>query len=137
MRRNITAAAGTLVIGVLLGYIISTFAGPMINQAVIFGNSGESIEARAYMTAWLQNDPHTLTGLRPARDVVSRAMELKASEAGRGQIVPVSLTYLGGGSEGPMSVHIYAVEIRSRDGNQRLFSPYALTLVGGKVVRIK
>ena len=49
------------------------------------------------------------------------------------QAKPLSLTYLGGVSQGSFSVQIYAVEVRANDGTQQLF-PLALTLLGGRVV---
>jgi hypothetical protein len=46
------------------------------------------------------------------------------------------VTYLGGSSSGRISVHIYAVEIQA-SGGQYQFFPLALTIVGGKVVRVE
>lgn len=122
----------TVAVGVLFGFLFAAFAGPMWAQSV--GASNESPEARSFMLGLLRDDPDALVRLRPSRDVASRAFELKS--AGGAQILrtnPVSLTYLGGGSQGPLRVDIYAVQLRI--GEETRYFPLALTLIGGKVVR--
>ena len=124
----------TLLVGALLGYVVAAVATPFFQESPLFGGTGESKQARAYMVGVLQSDPEALVALRPARDVASRAIELQGSGGGLGQWKAKSLTYLGGGSLGRFSVHIYTVELRNATGVSRFF-PLALTLVNGKVVR--
>src|SRR5581483_6336697 len=104
-----------VVVGVMIGYVLSAVVSTVINDQGWFATSGESPQARSYMVALLQREADTLTALR------------------RQQAKPLSLTYLGGASQGRVSVQIYAVEVRANDGSQQLFS-LALTLVGGQVV---
>jgi hypothetical protein len=63
-------------------------------------------------------------------------MAEQAAQASKEQAKPLSLTYLGGGSQGGMSVQIYAVELLANDGSDHLFS-LALTLLGSTVVMQK
>ena len=134
--RWIGPSLSTLVVGALIGYVLSAFLGPVIGRMPLISGSGESAEARAYIMGMVQRDADALAGLRPRRDVVSRAIELqRASQQGQATVEPTSLTYMGGGTAGPMSVHIYAVGIRTQ-GQEQLV-PFTLTMIGGKVVRIE
>jgi hypothetical protein len=121
----------TVVVGALFGYIVAATVGPLFGNAVS-PQLGESAQARQYMLGLLSEDADALTALQPNQDVVSRALEVHSSQGAR-QVRPISLTYLGGGSEGRLQVHIYAVEISV--GGQERFFPLALTLLNGKVVR--
>jgi hypothetical protein len=76
-----------------------------------------------------------VTNIRPSQDIAQRAMELQGAQQSRNtNVQPLSLTYLGGGSMGSLSVHIYALGLRSASGVDE-FLPVALTVVGGKVLR--
>lgn len=132
MRRTVGWALSTVLVGGLLGYVVSSLVGPAADQ--LGWNRGESAEASRYMVAMLENEPETLMALSPKGDVVSRALRYKMSEDAQGQWRPISLTYLGGQTSGSMSVHVYAIELRSSNGREQ-FIPLALTLSGGKVIR--
>ncbi|MGH2492260.1 MAG: hypothetical protein ACRDF9_12200, partial [Candidatus Limnocylindria bacterium] len=93
-------------------------------------------DAHKYMMALLQRESESLSQLRPARDIISRALEQQNASQQSEEVKPLTLTYLGGGSSGRISVHIYAVEIQA-GGGQYQFFPLALTIVGGKVVRVE
>jgi hypothetical protein len=124
----------TALAGALLGYVISAFAGPVVAENPLFGGATESPQARAFMVGLMQSEPEALLALTPSRDVVSRAMQYKQMEELRGQLQPVSLTYLGGRGTHTNGVHIYAVELREPGRGERFF-PLVLTLRDGKVVR--
>lgn len=126
-------ALGTVLVGVLLGYVATGLGGPLIQELQWFGNR-ESAEARRYMVGILENEPDTLAALTPRGDLVSRALKYKMSEEAQGQWRPISLTYLGGLTKGGISVHTYAIELRSASGREQ-FVPLALTLANGKVIR--
>lgn len=135
--RLLRAAVATLLGGALVGYVLAALVGPVITSAPLVGGTGESPEARTYMMGLLQRNPDVLTALRPRRDIVSRAVEIQRSrEQPSGPVNLTSLTYLGGGGSGSSTVHIYAAGVRGATGEERLI-PFALTLVGGKVVRIE
>lgn len=120
-------------VGGLLGFVVTAMVGPLLDESGWLGVR-ENPNARAYMVGLLEHEAHTLIALSPRSDVVSRAMQFRNSEEATGQITPVSLTYMGGRTKGPISVHVYAIELRNIQG-QRQFFPLALTLAEGKVIR--
>ncbi len=132
----VRVAIGMIVVGAMVGYVVSAVVTTVINDQGWFATSGESPQARGYMVALLQREADSLSALRPQQDIVSQAMAQQAAQQSRQQAKPLSLTYLGGGSQGRLSVQIYAVEVRANDGSQQLF-PLALTLLGGKVVETR
>lgn len=127
---------GVALVGVVVGFAIASAASVFVSDQGWFASSGESAQARSYMVGLLQRDNEQLSQLRPKQDVVSQALAEQAAQQSTQQARPLSLTYLGGGSQGPMSVHIYAVEVRANDGTDHLFS-LALTLLGGRVILTK
>jgi hypothetical protein len=133
----VRTAIAMLLVGALMGYAGTGFITTVVADLGILGGGGESSDAHKYMLALLQRESESLSQLRPARDVISRALEQQnASSQQASEVKPLSLTYLGGGSSGRISVHIYAVEIQA-SGGQYQFFPLALTIVGGKVVRVE
>ena len=132
--RTLSPFISILLVGALAGYVMAAVIGIVLQDNGLFG-SGESSAARAYMLGLLQRDPDSIAALRPHGDVVQRAIEFQSAEQSRQATMrPLSLTYLGGGTLGRLSVHIYAVGMRASNGRDQFF-PLALTLVGGKVVR--
>lgn len=121
------------VIAFLLSFVVTAIGSGLIEEKAVFGTR-ESADTRRYMISLLENEPHTLIALTPRNDVVNRAIQFAQAEVAQGQISVMSLTYLGGRNTGALSVHTYAVELRSSDG-QRHFFPLALTLIEGKVIR--
>lgn len=129
--RAVRGILTTLLAGILFGYVAAAFAGMLFQETGVFGN-GESPAAREYMVGLLGRDPDQLLAVAPQRDVASRALVFQGAQEGKGQAVPVSLTYLGGGSQGRLNVQIYAVEWRTASGRSRII-PYAVTLIDGIV----
>ncbi len=127
---------GTIIVGLMVGWFVAASVSSVVAEQGWFATSGESREARAYMIALLQREADSLAALRPQQDVVSQALAAQSAQSSSQSAKPLSLTYLGGGSAGRLSVQIYAVEVRANDGSVQLF-PLALTLVGGKVVQTK
>lgn len=125
-----------VLVGMLVGYVISAVITTVISDQGWFATSGESAQARDYMVALLQREADRLSQLRPQQDVVSQALAEQAAQQSRSAAKPLSLTYLGGGSQGTISIQIYAIEVRANDGSQQLFS-LALTMLRGKVVQTK
>ncbi|MGH2472782.1 MAG: hypothetical protein ACRDG6_10320 [Candidatus Limnocylindria bacterium] len=136
LRRFISGSAGTLLVGVLAGFVIASAIGVFVQDSGLFGASGESPIARAYMLGLLQRDPSAIVGIRPNQSISQRAAELQGADTSRttSTIQPLSLTYLGGSSVGAYSVHIYAVGLRNAQGVDQFF-PLALTVSGGRVIR--
>jgi hypothetical protein len=136
IKRLLSGWMGTLLVGVLAGFIVSSGIGVVVRDSGFFGASKESPIARAYMLGLLQRDPGSISGIRPNQSISQRAAELQGAETSRstGSIQPLSLTYLGGAGAGGYSVHIYAVGLRTAEGDDQFF-PMALTIAGGRVVR--
>lgn len=132
----VRTALAMLIVGGLMGYAGTAFSTTLIADSGILGGGGESSDAHKYMMALLQRETESLSQLRPARDVISRALEQQNATQQASDVKPLSVTYLGGGSSGRISVHIYAVEIQATGGQYQFF-PLALTVVGGKVVRVE
>jgi hypothetical protein len=126
-------------VGILIGYVGTAFAGTLVaDSGLLPGSTGEQPAARQYVVKMLQHETDSLAQLRPQQDVISRALEQQNAESQRQQTAsakPMSVTYLGGASSGRFSVQIYAVEVRGANGRTQFF-PLALTLAGGKVVRV-
>lgn len=120
---------GTLLIGVLAGFILASIVGVVAQDSGLFGNNAESPVTRAYMLGLLQRDPNSMAGNQPDKGVAGRAADLQGAAAAQStmSIQPVSLTYLGGASVTGFSVHIYAVDIRTSEGTNEFWSA-ALTV---------
>ncbi len=127
-----------LIVGGLLGYVGTATATTLVADSGLLGGGGESNDAHKYMMAFVQRESESLSRLGPARDVVSRALQQQnvSQQQQAADVKPLSVTYLGGGSSGRISVAIYAVEVQA-SGGQYQFFPIALTIVGGKVVRVE
>jgi hypothetical protein len=130
IKRLLSGWMGTLLVGVLAGFIVSSGIGVVVRDSGFFGASKESPIARAYMLGLLQRDPGSISGIRPNQSISQRAETSRST----GSIQPLSLTYLGGAGAGGYSVHIYAVGLRTAEGDDQFF-PMALTIAGGRVVR--
>lgn len=133
MGKAVRTALATVILGALLGFIVVSLGGPIVDQMQLLGQR-ESREARVYMIGVLENEADVLAALSPRGDLVARAMQYKMAEQSEGQWTPISLTYLGGVTEGSLQVHTYAIELRNATGREQFLS-LALTLADGKVIR--
>lgn len=124
------------IVGGLVGYASTGFTTTLVADSGILGGGGESSDAHKYVMALLQRESESLAQLQPARDVVSRALQQQSVSQQTTSAKPLTVTYLGGSSSGRISVHIYAVELEATGGQYQFF-PLALTIVGGKVVRVE
>ena len=131
----VRTALAMLLVGGLVGYAGTGFTTTIVADSGILGG-GESSDAHKYVMALLQRESESLAQLQPARDVVSRALQQQSVAQQPTSAKPLSVTYLGGSSSGRISVHIYAVELQATGGQYQFF-PLALTVVGGKVVRVE
>ena len=91
-------------------------------------------DARVHDGAALKQDPEALSGVSASRDVAQRAVRVQSAMQ-QAQVDPLSLTFLGGATEGKLQVDVYAVEMRV--GADTVFWPFALTLMNGKVVLVE
>jgi hypothetical protein len=132
----VRTALAMLIVGGLVGYAVTGFTTTLVADSGILGGGGESSDAHKYVMALLQRESESLAQLQPSRDVVSRALQQQSVSQQSTSAKPLSVTYLGGSSSGRISVHIYAVELQATGGQYQFF-PLALTIVGGKVVRVE
>ena len=132
----VRTALAMLIVGGLVGYAGTGFTTTIVADSGILGGGGESSDAHKYVMALLQRESESLAQLQPSRDVVSRALQQQSVSQQTTSAKPLSVTYLGGSSSGRISVHIYAVELQATGGQYQFF-PLALTVVGGKVVRVE
>jgi hypothetical protein len=132
----VRTALAMLLVGGLIGYAGTGFTTTLVADSGILGGGGESSDAHKYVMALLQRESESLAQLQPSRDVVSRALQQQSVSQQTTSAKPLSVTYLGGSSSGRISVHIYAVELQATGGQYQFF-PLALTVVGGKVVRVE
>jgi len=132
----VRTAMAMLLVGGLVGYAVTGFTTTVVADSGIMGGGGESSDAHKYVMALLQRESESLAQLQPSRDVVSRALQQQSVSQQSTSAKPLSVTYLGGSSSGRISVHIYAVELQATGGQYQFF-PLALTIVGGKVVRVE
>ena len=143
----------TLLVGAIFGYLIAAIATPVLSESPVLGATGESSDAHAYMLLRM-DDPASLIVLKiptdrakqlgtdvmtdPSTDVATTAMKLQVAAKANAVITatPLSLTYLGGGSEGRLQVQIYAaeLEVQSQEGTQVSIAGYILTLVNGRPI---
>jgi len=132
----VRTALAMLLVGGLVGYAGTAFTTTLVADSGILGGGGESSDAHKYVMALLQRESDSLAQLQPATDVISRALQQQSVSQQPTSAKPLSVTYLGGSSSGRISVHIYAVELQATGGQYQFF-PLALTVVGGKVVRVE
>jgi hypothetical protein len=132
----VRTALSMLLVGGLVGYAATGLMTTIVADSGVLGGGGESSDAHKYVMALLQRESESLAQLQPSRDVVSRALQQQSVSQQPTSAKPLSVTYLGGSSAGRISVHIYAVELQATGGQYQFF-PLALTIVGGKVVRVE
>src|SRR5256885_5079239 len=106
LRRLIAGSAGTLLVGMFAGFVLASAVGVFIRDSGLFGASGESPIARAYMLGLPRRDPNSVAGIRRNQGIAQRATELQNADTSRTttEIQPLSLTYIGGATVGGYSV---------------------------------
>jgi hypothetical protein len=134
IRPYLRPAVETLLAGALAGYLIGVVVGE-ISPAPSGTAPGETREAHAFIGALYRNDLDTQAALMTDRDLLGRALQLKATAEGLEGASFRSVTFLGGETRGRLSIQMYALEARTDDGRQGLV-PYTLTMGNGKVIRI-
>lgn len=134
IRAYVRPAIETLLAGAFAGYLIGVVAGEVMPPPSGIAPD-ETREAHAFVGAMYRNDLETQAALMSDRDLIGRALQLKATADGLEGASFRSVTFLGGATRGRLSIQMYALEARTDDGRQGLV-PYTLTMGNGKVVRI-
>jgi hypothetical protein len=111
-------------VGVLTGFILASIFGVFVQDTGLFGTSAESPITRSYVLGMLERDPSSMAVAQPDKSVAAKAVDLQGAEAAKSTraIQPISLTYLGGASVAGYAVHIYAIDMRTSDGQTDFWS---------------
>src|ERR1700687_177758 len=130
----VRTALAMVFVGGLMGSAGTGFITTVVADSGVLGGGGESSPAHKCVIAIIQRDSAS-TRLCSQSPLVQRALQQQNVSQQVTDAKPLTLTYLGSGSTGRVSVHIYAVEIQAGGGHYQFF-PLALTIVGGRVVRV-
>src|SRR3989442_2302720 len=83
MTRLFGGTVATVLVGILAGFILSSAVGLFVQDSGVFGGSGESPVARAYMLGLLHHDPSSMCSVRPQQRIAQPHVELQDAESGR------------------------------------------------------
>lgn len=138
MRRTsgLGSFVGTVLSGVLVGFVLAAFVGSFVSGLASGGRPAEPASARTFITSLLKQDTQGIANSRPSEGIVARARRVQ-SQAGTQQWQPLALSYVGGGEQADVGIYMYVAKVRSSDGSQTQSVPFALTIAGGKVVRVQ
>jgi hypothetical protein len=121
----------TLLIGLLLGFVVTALVMPMLPGETLPGNRHEPPETRSYINALLNGDGATINKLQLPRNVVDRAAVLKQFEDAL-KLPGRTLTYLGGIRGEQLGQFGYVLTADGGNGQVREI-PILLTTVGDKI----
>ena len=134
VRKFVRPVVETVLAGLFVGYVGAIIVGQAAPVAA--GTApGEPREAHAFMGAVFHNDIGAQASLRPDRDPITRALELKANAQGRENVDATTLTYLGGETRGRLGIHMYALGYVTDAGETGLV-PFTLTTGAGRILRV-
>jgi hypothetical protein len=136
IRRPLVIIGQLLIAGLVAGYVVATLISFVMGSLPVLGGSDESPTARAFMVGIIEEDPEALFDLQPKRGVFERAMDLKGGGGAITDFKPIALRFLGSDSAGQAQVQMYAVQFHSESAGDVVVS-YAITLIGGQVVRVE
>ncbi len=125
--RQFGRAIGTVVIGLLLGFLVPTIMTDLSPKPDVQAAVAENPLSREFINAFLADDQAVLDQLKVSADIKLRASRFRADYA---QIdPPIHLgSYVGGG----YTVHAYGVHVVRGDGTEDTLSWRVIT-AGGQV----
>ena len=123
--RRLGRAAGTVAIGLLIGFIVPTVAHDMAPKQQIVAATAESPLARQFINAFVTDDAPTLDALGVSIDIKQRASRFIADYARVDP--PVHLgSYVGGG----YTVSAYGIHVVRQDATEDTLSWRVFTAAG-------
>jgi hypothetical protein len=131
--RRLAAAAATVAIGAMLGYLVPTIIADYSPKPELQAQSvvAESPVARTFIRAFVNDDQATLDSLGVAAPVKLRATSFKTDLASIDQ--PVHLgSYIGGG----FTLHSYAAHAKDAQGADVMLSWRVVTGGGGQIALV-
>jgi hypothetical protein len=123
--RRIGRAAGTVTIGVLLGFLVPTMLQDMSPKPSVQASVPEAPLARQFINAFVADDTTTLNALRIRSDIQLRAARLRSDYA---RVDPP--IHLGSYVAGGFTLHAYAVHVVRPGGQQDTLSWRVVTAAG-------
>ena len=132
LRSHLRPVIETVLAGALLGGAVALAAGQLLPRDRPVA-SAETPVARQFMTAVFDRDTRAQEAVLAETQPANRALLLQELTRTVLTATPVSLTYLGGGTLGPWSVDMYALEMTLPDGTRRLV-PFSLTSARGQLL---
>ena len=128
--RRLAAAAATVAIGAMLGYLVPTVIADYTPKQEVQAQVPESPVARTFIRAFVNDDQATLDSLGVAAPVKLRATSFKTDLASIDQ--PVHLgSYIGGG----FTLHSYAAHAKDPQGADVMLS-WRVVTAGGQIVLV-
>ena len=128
--RRLAAAAATVAIGAMLGYLVPTVIADYTPKPEVQARVAESPVARTFIRAFVNDDQATLDSLGVAAPVKLRATSFKTDLASIDQ--PVHLgSYIGGG----FSLHSYAAHAKDPQGADVMLA-WRVVTAGGQIVLV-
>ena len=125
--RRIGRAAGTVTIGLLIGFLVPTMAKDLSPQPDIEASVPESPLARQFIDAFAADDKGALDALKVRADIELRASRFRADYSRVDP--PIHLgSFVGGG----YTVHAYGIHVVRQDGTEATLS-WRVVTSGGKV----
>jgi hypothetical protein len=129
--RRLAVVPSTLLVGLLVGFVVTAFVMPLLPGDTQPGNRQEPPETRGYINALLNRDGATINKLQLPRNVVNRASVLKQFEEALA-LPGKTLTFLGGSRVGPIGQFGYVLTVDAGQGTSRAI-PILLTTVDNKI----
>jgi hypothetical protein len=129
--RSLALFPSTILVGLLIGFVVTTFVLPMLPGETLPGNRHEPPETRAYVNALLNGDGATINKLQLPRNVVDRASVLKQFEDAL-KLPGQTLTYLGGSRGEQLGQYAYVLTVDGGNGQSRAI-PIVVTTLGDKI----
>ena len=128
--RRFGRAIGTVVIGLLLGFLVPTIATDLSPKPDVQSAVAENPLSRQFINAFVADDQAVLDQLKVSSDIKLRASRFRADYARMD--APIHLgSYVGAG----YTVHAYAIHVVKRDGTEDTMS-WRVVTAGGQVAVI-
>jgi hypothetical protein len=125
--RRIGRVAGTVTIGLLIGFLVPTVAKDLAPQPEIQASVPEAPLARQFINAFTADDKGALDQLKVRADIALRASRFRADYTRVDSPI-----HLGSFVAGGYSVHAYGIHVVRRDGTEDTLS-WRVVTSGGQV----
>lgn len=133
--RTVGSLGSTLAVGALSGFIATAVITPMLPGPVQPGNRHEPVSTRQYMVALVNRDGATMNRLELPANAADHATRLKSLE-GAFDLGGSTLTFLGGGTAGPIGAYVYILGTTNATTKALELRPVALALLEDKVLEL-